>query len=157
MRTTLFTIGYQQRSLRDVLQLIEDNRIDVLLDVRETAWSHKPGFSKRRLSAALSEHGVEYVHASFAGNPKWLRGTASSHEECLAWYDWYLDEFTEIVESFEYVIAEWARAGKRVCLLCFERHADDCHRGVLAKRWEERGAGSVRHLAVEGCERLLGR
>jgi uncharacterized protein (DUF488 family) len=60
--------------------------VDVLVDVRETAWSHKPGFSKRGLEGALRVHGIAYVHARFAGNPKGLRVGAASHEECLRLY-----------------------------------------------------------------------
>ncbi len=44
---TLFTLGYQQRSLDEFVALLLEASIDVLVDVRETAWSHKPGFSKR--------------------------------------------------------------------------------------------------------------
>lgn len=154
MCATLFTLGYQQRSTRDFLRLVRANNIDVVVDVRETAWSHKPGFSKGRLSAALARAGVLYVHASFAGNPKWLRGAASTHAECLAWYDWYLSEFTEVLDSFHALIADLTLGGKRVCLLCFERHAEDCHRAILAARWTERSDGTVQHLAVHGCARL---
>ena len=135
--------------------ILGEAEIDVLVDVRETAWSHKPGFSKSGFEAALSAHGIEYVHAKFAGNPKWLRSNADSHKECLDWYGWYLGEFGEIVESFDDLVARLHKAGKRVCITCFERHADDCHRAILADRWREMGNRSVEHLAVDGCERLL--
>ena len=124
--------------------------------MRETAWSHKPGFSKSAFAAALAGAGVEYVHADFAGNPKWLRSNADSHGERLEWYGWYLDEFCEIVETFDALVAGFQRAGKRVCVTCFERHADDCHRAILADRWKRRGRRRVEHLAVDGCDRLAG-
>ena len=130
-------------------------RIDVLVYVRETAWSHKPGFSKGALQAALAASGIDYIHADFAGNPKWLRANADSHRECLEWYSWYLGEFDEIVPAFERPLAEQLREGKRVCVTCFERHPDDCHRAILAARWRERRARKVKHLATEGFERLL--
>jgi len=155
MTPTLFTLGYQQRSLDEFISILTERGVDVLIDVRETAWSHKPGFSKRALQDALEAHGVEYVHAAFAGNPKWLRANADSHRECLEWYAWYLGEFNEIVGAFEELVGTYLRDGRRVCLTCFERHAGDCHRGILAAEWQERGRRAVRHLATEGSERLV--
>ena len=119
MKHTLFTLGYQQRTLGEFTAILRRCDIDVLIDVRETAWSHKPGFSKGALERALEAEGIAYVHAAFAGNPKWLRANADSHRECL------------------------------------ERHADDCHRAILAEQWQERGPRRVEHLATEGCERLV--
>ena len=154
MPTTLFTLGYQQRSIDEFVAILGEHEIDVLIDVRETAWSHKPGFSKSAFAAALAGAGVEYVHADFAGNPKWLRSNADSHGECLELYDRYLDDFAEIVRAFDRLVAELHAAGKRVCITCFERHADDCHRAILAHRWKAKRGRQVRHLAVEGCRRL---
>jgi uncharacterized protein (DUF488 family) len=155
MQQTLFTLGYQQRTLEEFIAILLSSRIDVLVDVRETPWSHKPGFSKNVLQAALLARGIRYTHADFAGNPKWLRDNADSHRECLDWYAWYLGEFEEIVPAFEQLLAEQFREGKRVCVACFERHADDCHRAILAKEWQARGSRQVRHLATDGCKRLL--
>jgi uncharacterized protein (DUF488 family) len=106
----LYTLGYQQRSVDEFTEILRDSNVDVLIDVRETAWSHKPGLTKGSLQGALAANGIEYVHADFAGNPKWLRANADSHRECLDWYAWYLP---------------FLAAGKGVCLTCFERHADD--------------------------------
>jgi uncharacterized protein (DUF488 family) len=155
MPQTLFTLGYQQRTLDEFVSILVESSIDVLVDVRETAWSHKPGFSKGAFQTSLAARGIEYIHADFAGNPKWLRSNAASHRECLDWYSWYLGEFEEIVPAFERLLAEQLRRGKRVCVTCFERHADDCHRAILAAKWQARGARRVTHLATAGCERLL--
>jgi uncharacterized protein (DUF488 family) len=154
MPTTLFTLGYQQRNIDEFVDILDETGIDVLVDVRETAWSHKPGFSKSAFSAALAARGIEYVHADFAGNPKWLRANADSHGECLKWYGWYLREFDEIGVAFDQLVADLHAGGKRVCITCFERHADDCHRAVLADHWKARRGRQVRHLAIEGCDRL---
>jgi uncharacterized protein (DUF488 family) len=86
MTTTLYTLGYQQRSIDEFVEILDESAINVLVDVRETAWSHKPGFSKSGFATALAARGIEYVHADFAGNPKWLRSNANSHGECLEWY-----------------------------------------------------------------------
>lgn len=156
MPDALFTLGYQQRTLAEFVVLLKEFDIHVLIDVRETAWSHKPGFSKSALQAAVEREGIQYVHAAFAGNPKWLRENASSHAECLDWYDWYLDEFHEVLEAFESLVGSLLASGARAALTCFERHAQDCHRSILADRWMGRHERRiVCHLGNEGCARLL--
>lgn len=152
---TIFTLGYQQRSINEFIEILREQEISVLVDVRETAWSHKPGFSKSAFSRALADVGIEYVHARFAGNPKSLRRTAPTHHACLERYAAYIDESDDIIDAFEQLIREMVAAGKRVCLACFERHADDCHRSVIADRWQRRGRRAVQHLAVDGCPRML--
>jgi uncharacterized protein (DUF488 family) len=154
MSHVLYTLGYERRTLDEFIGLLRAAKIDLLVDVRETAWSHKPGFSKGALSEALESAGISYVHASFAGNPKWLRAQASSHRECLDWYSWYIDEHSEVVEGLERLLTSLHGKARRVCLTCFERHSDDCHRGILADRWRTRGRRTVRHLHTSGCKRL---
>ena len=157
MPEVLLTIGYQKRSIDEFVALALAAGVDVLVDVRETAWSHKPGFSKTSFAIALEAAGIEYVHAAFAGNPKFLRDSAQNHADCLSLYAWYLDEHTEVVDTFEDLVASIFRDGKRAALTCFERHSDDCHRSILAERWAARAKGEreVTHLAIDGCQRLL--
>lgn len=144
-----------EREMVDTARPGQEKGHPILVGVRETAWSYKPGFSKSALQAALLAHGITYIHADFAGNPKWLRANAESHRQCLDWYSWYLGEFEEIVSAFERLLSEQLREGKRVCVMCFERHPGDCHRAILAREWQARGPREVLHLAMEGCERLL--
>jgi uncharacterized protein (DUF488 family) len=156
MTTTLFTIGYQKRNISEFIELLRAAEVNVVVDVRETAWSHKVGFSKQGLAKALAAAGIAYEHASFAGNPKWLRLEAPTHAECLAWYEWYLGEFVEIVDCFDALVGQLFDVGKRVCIVCFERHPGDCHRRVLADMWSARARASrrVQHIAPDGCPRL---
>ena len=154
-RHTLYTLGYQQRTIDEYVAALLASHIDVLIDVRETPWSHKPGFSKGPLERALAERNIQYVHAKFAGNPKRLRDAAQTHKECLAAYADYLDTRGDIIEAFEQLVTALVASGKRVCITCFERHPDDCHRSILAERWVGRGARAVAHLAPEGCKRLI--
>ena len=152
---TLYTLGYEKRTQAEFIDLLVHAGIGVLIDVRETAWSHKPGFSKTAFQAALGRVDIHYVHASFAGNPNWLRRTADTHAECLEWYRWYLNQFEEIATGFDALVEPWIARGTRVCLTCFERHPEDCHRSILAADWEQRGPRKVVHLATEGCRRLV--
>lgn len=152
---TVLTLGYQQRTINEFIDLLVDADVDLLIDVRETAWSHKPGFSKSALQARLAAAGIEYVHARFAGNPKRIRANASSHAECLALYSAHLKENRSVVRELDQLVGMHLGAGKRLCLMCYERHPDDCHRGILAAQWRAGRRRRVTHLATDGCPRLV--
>lgn len=152
---TVLTLGYQQRTIKEFIDLLVDAAVDVLIDVREQAWSHKPGFSKSALQARLWGVEIEYVHARFAGNPKRIRANASSHAECLALYAAHLKENRSIVRELDQLIEKYLGAGKRVCLTCYERHPNDCHRGILSAQWRAGRRRRIIHLAADGCPRLV--
>ena len=122
----------------------------MLVDVRDVAFSHKPGFSGGPLRDALATRGIGYVHAQFAGNPKWLRESSESIPEALDFYRWYLDEFPEVVDAFDAAIAELHAGRKSAAIMCFERAPAECHRTIIAERWAKRARGRrVVHLATD--------
>lgn len=150
----VFTLGYEQRDLAEFMALLVAEDINVLLDVRENAWSHKPGFSKAALAAATQQSGIEYRHADWAGNPKWIRSVADSHEDCLGMYREYLKAMEGLTEAFVGYIGELLESGLSVCLVCYERHPGDCHRGILAELLECHGQ-TVEHISPHGRPRLV--
>lgn len=59
---TLFTIGYEGRSLEQFINTLISNNITMLCDVRKNAFSMKYGFSKRTLQIACDNVGINYIH-----------------------------------------------------------------------------------------------
>ena len=146
---TLYTIGYEGRSFDEFIALLRDARIGVLLDVREVAWSHKPGFAKKTLADGLAAHGIEYVHAPFVGNPKVLRKSGWPLPRILEAYAAHLDRSPELEVQFDGLLSDIHAAGKDAAVLCFERDPAECHRSVLASRWRSRAGGEIVHLGSE--------
>ena len=145
----LYTLGYEKRTIEEFLAILKSVEVDVLIDVRDVAWSHKRDFAKAALHAHLAANGIGYVHARFAGNPKRLRARGGTSEELLAIYAEHLDDHPEIVEEFRALVADLAKDGRRPCIMCFERDPRDCHRSVLAARWMGRRRGArVEHLGT---------
>ena len=131
-REPLFTIGYEGRSIEELLSVLALNRIDLLVDVRENAVSRKAGFSKRALAEALGDVEIEYSHEPLLGNPRENR--AGFHGEAVGearrLYLQHLNNGSR--EAYEAVIA--LTATRRVALLCFERDERKCHRSCIVEQ-----------------------
>jgi uncharacterized protein (DUF488 family) len=132
---TVYSIGYQGTDLPSFIHVLKSFEIDILLDVRLTPWSRKPGFSKTKFSNALAAAGIEYIHVREAGNPKELREQAQSIEECLRMYRDFLVDDPSGTEALTSILEE--RRESRICLMCFERLPSECHRSILLDVIEE--------------------
>ena len=153
----LYSIGYEKRSLDEFLAILKDAGVNVVIDVRETAWTRKPGFSRSSLTTGLGAVGIEYVHARFAGNPKKLRDGASTPAESLAKFRVHLTASPGIIVELDRLIDRYASTGLTVALTSFERHPDDSHRGILAEALAERTGRTVVHLATQSVHEVAGR
>lgn len=152
----LYTLGYQKRDVPDFVDILLWAGVDLVVDVRETPWSYKPGFSRTALTTALAAVGIEYFHAGFAGNPKAIRRAAKTHDACLAGYREYLERNLEVVAQFDALMLELKEANLVPCFVCYERHPADCHRSLLIESWGTlaRQGATIAHLEPFGQPRL---
>lgn len=132
---TLISLGYEGRSVTELLAVLFEQSVSVLVDVRLTPLSRKPGMSKRKLSAMLSEIGIGYLHLPELGNPKDNRdlfrmGDPRSRSRfrarlqgCVAVQA--LHQISELLDD------------GAVAVLCFERDHDCCHRHLVAEAVRE--------------------
>lgn len=145
MTPTLFTVGYQGRSLDELIDGLVSAGVERLVDVRELPLSRRPGFSKTALGDALRAAGIEYVHVKALGNPKpnreryWagdIEGGAAVYRKHLS--NGSRSALVELGDSL---------GDARACLLCFERDHTECHRDVIVEALTElQPALAVRHL-----------
>jgi uncharacterized protein (DUF488 family) len=127
----IYTLGYQGVDVPSYVEKLKAAGVGIVADVRETPWSHKRGFCKNILSSELSRAGIDYVHVKSAGNPKANRRTASNLAECLRRYRDYLKENPTGIADLIDVVRTAASRNRTVCLTCFERDVNDCHRSIL--------------------------
>jgi uncharacterized protein (DUF488 family) len=120
------SIGYEGRSASELVEELRAQRVAVLVDIRLTPISRKPGLSKTALAAAVRAAGIEYVHLRELGNPKSNRpGYRARQSEALDLYGAILSSaggqsaLRHVTELLD---------GGAVALLCFERDHADCHR-----------------------------
>lgn len=129
----LFSVGYEGRDLDAFVGLLQDNGVTVLLDVRLNAISRKPGFSKTRLTAALTDAGIAYRHARALGNPKDNREPFHSADPQSG-----VRAFRTLLASDDAGLELGRLAellgSERVAVFCFERDHNRCHRQVILER-----------------------
>lgn len=141
----IYSIGYEGLTPEGLLERLTGALISTVVDVRLNPVSRKPGFSRRRLEAALAEAGIEYVHEKDLGNPvdnraSFKEGDASIGRERMRAI---LDNGAS--DALERVIDRATR--ERVALLCVEREHARCHRAVITEMAvERRPAIEVLHI-----------
>ena len=143
-KSKLFTIGYEKARPDAVMAELKRAKVKLLVDTRAVAASRRPGFSKRQLAAALDEEGIAYLHLQKLGTPSEGREAARAGKLDTLWriYAKHL-KTPEAVEAMEELVSI-VKSGQPVCLLCYERDKDCCHRSRIAEIVHARtGAGVV--------------
>ncbi len=120
---TIYTCGYQGRTIVEIKELIREYHIDDWIDIRSKPYSRDHQFSQRFFKPAIETcckyHGV----VSLGGLP----GTWTQEGRA---------------KSCKKVIAN-AKAGKVIMIMCMERNVNSCHRKDLAKIFVDGGCKVV--------------
>lgn len=107
---TIYTIGHGRLPISDFLELLRDNQIGVLADVRAIARSRWPQYNQKPLVSALAEAGIRYIHFPELG---WkIQAPAADY-----------------ARGIEELIALLSR--ERSCMMCAESLPDKCHRQLI--------------------------
>ena len=144
----LFTIGYEQTPSKAVLDELESAGVKLLVDVRAIASSRRPGLSKNQLAAGLDERGIAYLHLAGLRTPKEGRLAARSgqYDVLQKIYAKHL-KTPQAKEQLDELSALVKNAGP-ICLLCYQRNHEHCHRRWIAEIIEARDAVRVENLAA---------
>jgi len=143
----LFTIGFTRKSARRCFELLDDNGVRTLLDIRLNPYGQLSGFSKKDDLSYFLERlsGIDYHHlAELAPTDDILQ----SYRKAKNW-DTYVDRFERLMDdrsiptSLERTLFDPGPA----CLLCSEDKPDRCHRRLVAERLARSwGDIEIRHL-----------
>jgi uncharacterized protein (DUF488 family) len=137
--TKLFTIGYGGVTPKDLVSQLTAHGIRAVVDVRlrpdrasmgayTKARTHEKGIQK-----LLSDSGIEYFSRQELGNL------------FLEFDDWR-ERYQQLFDrAGDLLITRLADIPTPYCLLCAERHPDECHRQVIATFLTMRGF-EIEHL-----------
>lgn len=131
-KATLFTIGYEGRSLEEYLNLLVCNNVKILCDIRKNPFSMKYGFSRNQLKLSLGNLGIEYLHIPALGIvSEKRRNLKNEHDYKKLFDDYETNTLLQQKKELDVLVAN-LREKKRVALTCFEASHYFCHRGRLA-------------------------
>jgi len=141
----VFTIGYEGRTVAELVTTLQASGVEQLIDVRHNALSRKKGFSKSALSSACEQGGIAYVHVKELGIPSSLRKNLDSPAAYERLFTVYANELLPAAKSFVELATDLVQE-RTSALLCFERAATCCHRGHLASEVSRATGYNVQHL-----------
>jgi uncharacterized protein (DUF488 family) len=129
----VFTIGHSNRPLEDFVNLLHENAIAHVLDVRTVPRSrHNPQYEQESLRQSLEDLGIAYTHHAALGGLRHRRRDSVNGAWRNKSFQGYADhmqtpEFDEGVQ--EVVELAWM---ERCALMCAEAVPWRCHRSLIA-------------------------
>jgi len=151
--TQLFTIGHSTRTLEEFIELLQENSIRILADVR--TWPHSeryPHFNRDILAESLKKRGIRYEWlgkelggfrkkglAKESPNKAWKSQSFRNYADHMM-----TDEFREGIRK----LLELADQGK-VAFMCAEQYYRNCHRQIISDYLMAKGH-EVIHIVDKG-------
>lgn len=139
-----YTIGYGGRTLDGLIQMLLDNGINNLVDIRRFPHSTFEEFDRDSLQDTLPKNRILYHHCEGVGG---MRDTK---------YIEYMntDEFAQSFSFLIDLIKKINSDDQKVVLMCAEKNPKGCHRYYLSTKLEENGV-EVIHLVDSGQTNLF--
>ena len=157
----LFTIGHGNLQMEPFTEILRDNKVRWVADVRSSPVSRMfPWFNKNELALALEEAGIRYL---FLGSK--LGGKPREGEADVEWVQGKLNpalvstlsrtrRWTEGIAYLAGVVVSMDEEGETGCLLCSEKDPNNCHRSLVSFQVEKAVPGlSVLHLGHDSTVR----
>ena len=142
MKPVLFTIGYENKSIDQVAEVLTRQKVKTVLDVRENPFSWKKDFRNSVLERHLTDRGFKYVHLPELGAPRTIRQDLKKGKSYAVFFQQYSEHLRDQQECLV-KLADIVQ-NETCCLLCLEHDASKCHRGVLA--------GEIKRIEGNGLE-----
>lgn len=147
---TVYTAGHSNRSIGDLIALLEEAGVHALVDVRAFPRSRRwPQFNRDALAGSLAARAIGYAWRGEALGGFRKPAADSPHVALSDAFRGFADHMATaaFAQAIAALLAEAARAPTAV--MCAERLPADCHRSLIADALIARGA-SVVHLIEPG-------
>lgn len=140
----IYTMGFAQKNAERFFNIIRENGIEILIDIRLNNKSQLAGFTKGNdLPFLLNEIcDCEYVHKIDYAPTKEILSAYQKKE--ISWQE-YEERFLPLIEKrkieldFENDFSTYSK----ICFLCTEPTPEMCHRRLVAEYLEKKVTGST--------------
>ncbi|TJX12702.1 DUF488 domain-containing protein [Tissierella creatinini] len=138
MKNKIYTIGFTKKTAERFFNILKENRIELVLDIRLNNTSQLAGFAKfPDIKYFLNQIcGIEYIHdVRFSPSEETLK---RYKKKAINW-EQYISEFniTMNERNINKDIKENYSLDKNVCLLCSEVTSENCHRSLVSSRFKD--------------------
>lgn len=129
----IYTIGHSNREIDEFIALLNNNKIDVLIDVRKLPGSTKyPHFNQEELSLSLGSVDILYIHLKELGG----RRKPDKDSVNTIWKNKSFQAYADYMATAEFLkgmdrLLDYAKK-KRVAIMCSEAVWWRCHRALIA-------------------------
>lgn len=153
MISTLFTIGFTKKTAEEFFRLLDQAKVERVIDIREKRVGQLAGFAKYPDIAFLLDRilGIEYLYEPLLAPSPEIRDAYRTTKDWEAYEKSFLElmDQRKVLESIEL-----SRFEGKVALLCSEAGPEKCHRRLLAEllaiHWNALGHHvEVAHLVTE--------
>jgi uncharacterized protein (DUF488 family) len=139
-RTLICTIGHSNRPLATFVDLLKNNEVVRVLDVRTVPRSrHNPQFNRDALPESLSAVGIAYTHLPGLGGLRHAHADSSN----TGWHNLSFRGFADYMQSPEFTDnVQWVAklaSSERCVLMCAEAVPWRCHRSIIGDALLVRG------------------
>jgi uncharacterized protein (DUF488 family) len=146
MSAKVFTIGHSNHLFSSFLELIQENNINLVVDVRSSPYSkYSPHFNKKPLQKALEDSNIEYAYFGnkIGGKP---RDNKFYHQDKVLYHllekdDNYQDGIKDLMDLIK---------DKNVVLMCSEENPYHCHRHHLISQSLLKNSFIITHIRGNG-------
>ena len=148
--TNIYTIGFTKKDAKTFFNLIKDNGISLVVDVRLNNTSQLAGFSKypdiKYFLAKCSK-----CHYKSDKNFSPLESTLNDYKKKIISWDQYVIQFNDTMKKrgiTEYIKNNYSDIIKddTICFLCSEETPENCHRRLIAEIFAEIFDANIIHL-----------
>lgn len=139
-----YTIGYGNRKIDDFMDMLIENEVTHLVDIRRYPQSTFKDYDKESLELLFPKHGILYFHCEGVGGMR-----DSTYVEYMS-----TDPFRSSLKKLLDHVRKVNENDGRIVLMCAEKSPKGCHREHLSIKLEENGI-EVIHLVERGQTSLF--
>jgi uncharacterized protein (DUF488 family) len=141
MITQIWTIGHSTRKIDEFVQLLEQNGIKLLADVRSLPGSNRhPQFNQEALAESLGKSGIRYEHLPELGGLRKPRANSQN----TAWRNASFRGYADYMETEDFRkgvarLLDLATQAGPTAIMCAEALWWRCHRALISDYLKSRG------------------
>lgn len=146
MTPKIWTLGHSNLEWAQFLELLTQNKVQLLVDVRRFPGSRKyPHFNKDAMIKSLEDAGIEYIHMEALGG----RRSPLKNSINTAWKNKAFQGYADYMNTMEFQNAAEnvmkMTDMKRTAIMCSEAVWWSCHRSLIADYFKWKGV-EVLHI-----------